>query len=130
MSGDSWEELKAHQADVKAFGGRIDSQAKGALAELSDTVLGSRKTLPTSGAVPISPAPITLAEMVVSQPVAVDVSFGLPNLIEGISIGSRSGDVGSQRERAANSENRCWPWMAFPIRGVAVARSILSRGPA
>ncbi len=85
---DSWDELKAHQRKVELFGGRIDSPARKPLQELGDTVLGSTKPLPTSGSVPISAAPITLAEMVVSHPIAVDVSFAYPNLMEGVGLGA------------------------------------------
>jgi len=75
--------LEEHQRAVEAFGGRIGSPSRSSLEELNKTVLGSVKELPTSGVVPISPAPLTLAEMVVSQPIAVDVSFSYPNLTVG-----------------------------------------------
>jgi len=86
-------ELEEHQARVEAFGGRIDSPAKPTMAELSKTVLGSVKTLPTAGAVAISAAPITLAEMNVSHPIAVDVSFSYLNINQGQGIGDTL-DVG------------------------------------
>jgi len=79
--GEDQTALRDYQRRVEAFGGRIGSPAMPSLQELSKTVLGSLKTLPTAGAVPISAAPITLAEMVVSHPIAVDVSFSYPNIV-------------------------------------------------
>jgi len=74
------EQLQAHNRLVQQFGGRLNSPARSTLQELSNTVLGSTKLLPTKGTAPISPEPITLAEMVVSEPLSVDVSFAYPNL--------------------------------------------------
>jgi hypothetical protein len=81
------EELENWEREVAAFGGRINSPHASADDELSRTVLGSIKEIPTAGAVAISAAPITLAEMNVSKPLAVDVSFSYPNLVQGSGLG-------------------------------------------
>lgn len=80
MSDESQEELRRHNEAVQSWGGRVDSPAYRPLRELSNTVLGSTKVLQTSGATPILPAAITLAEMIVAMPISVDVSFAYPNL--------------------------------------------------
>jgi len=74
------EQLRAHNELVRLWGGRLNSPGLSLLQQLSNTVLGSTKTVPTSGTTPISPNPITLAEMVVDQPLSVDVSFAYPNI--------------------------------------------------
>ena len=74
------EQLQAHNELVRRWGGRLNSPARSTLQELSNTVLGSTKSLPTTGTTPISAEPQTLAEMVVSEPLSVDVSFAYPNL--------------------------------------------------
>jgi len=78
---DEMAQLQAHNELVRQWGGRLNSPARSTLQELSNTSLGSTKTVPTNGITPISPEPITLAEMVVSQPLSVDVSFAYPNII-------------------------------------------------
>lgn len=78
-----YDELLEHSLQVAEFGGRVSSPAKSKIAALGDSQLGSTRELPTAGSVPISPEPIMLAEMIVAEPICVDVTFGYPNLTEG-----------------------------------------------
>jgi len=80
MSDAGQQDLERHTELIRQWGGRIGSPAISTLRELSNTRLGSLKKLPTTGTTPISAEPIVLAEMVVSQPLSVDVSFAYPNL--------------------------------------------------
>lgn len=80
--------LYEHAEQVRNFGGRIDSPRRSQIEALGNSQLGSVKSIPTSGADPISPAPLTLAEMIVAEPIAVDVAFYYPNLFAGATIGT------------------------------------------
>jgi hypothetical protein len=76
-------ELERHQAEVEDFTGEIARQQNPNLAkEFADSNLGRRKTVPTSGAIPITLAnqtALVLAEMSLSTAMEVDVAFSIPN---------------------------------------------------
>jgi hypothetical protein len=80
-------ELQKVMDRLERWGGRLSEK-------LGDSVLGSSKTLPTSGAVPISASPIMLAQMKLDEAIAVDVSFAYPNMLVGPGLGPAVGGVG------------------------------------
>jgi len=74
------EQLEAWNEFVTDFGGRLSSPAKKTLlGELSDGQLGQTIFLPTSDAAPVFET-VLLAEVNLSRPVAMDVTFNYTNM--------------------------------------------------
>jgi len=74
-------QLNLWQEEVKNFGGRYSSPSKRTLTqEIGDGQLGQRFVLPTSEAAPIFPNSLLLAEVHLTKPVAMDVSFSYDNM--------------------------------------------------
>ncbi len=94
------DELRRHAEQVAAWGGRVTAPAEGQKVMLGDTSLGNTHTFLTTGSAPISAEPITLAEMTVSKPISVDVTFSYPNKVP--VSGVLSGTIGAE---GANGEN-------------------------
>lgn len=76
-------ELEKHAAQVAAFGGRISAEDEvSLLEELDNSQLGQVKELPTGAPLgALFPPNLTLAEMRVSRPIRVDLSFQFLNSI-------------------------------------------------
>jgi len=76
-------ELGAWQREVENFGGRVGAGDQKTLwKELQESQLGSTKVLKTSEANPNFPAVVVLAEMKLTRPIAVDVSFSYLGLVK------------------------------------------------